>query len=187
MARSIALVVSVRINRSDRSLTAACGFRKSIWHRDAQGVSLFAVRPHIWSPWGFTHPEQKQSQEIKEGRHYFSLLRSLIQTAAGGPLSHSGCCEWMKGMDGRAGSSITAAAAYISIRRQTMWEAMCPRMQMPLTGRDGLCDGEQELHADWAGCDRPGQRLIVSVISRTRREKDAEKRHDTPSIATLIF
>ncbi len=107
MARSIALVVSVRINRSDRSLTAACGFRKSIWHREAQGVSLSAVRPHIWSPWGFTHPGQKQSQDTKEGRHYFSLFRSLIQTAAGGgPLSHCGCCEWMKGwMGGLAAAS----------------------------------------------------------------------------------
>lgn len=32
---------------------------------------------------------------------------------------------------------------------------------------DGLCDEEQDLHADCAGCDRPRERLIVSVICRT--------------------
>lgn len=48
---------------------------------------------------------------------------------------------WMLWMDqctgGRAASQ---PQVYIRIRSQTMWEPMCPRMQMPLTGRDGLCD-----------------------------------------------
>lgn len=49
-------------NPSDRSLTAACGFRKSIWQRDAQGVSLLAVplTSHIQEALQAVYPKQNK-------------------------------------------------------------------------------------------------------------------------------
>lgn len=134
-----------------------------------------------------THPEQNKVNIISKALFFSVYIRLLDcgrRPTAPGPLSPTVLMLWMNGgADGRAGSSITAAAVYISIRRQTMWEPMCPRMQMPLTGRDGLCDGEQDLHADWAGCDRLRKRLgpLSGLLVRGRAARPE------PFIWTLIL
>lgn len=135
-----------KIARTDSSLTAACGFRKSIWHRDAQGVFSFSGPPS--TRFSLLIPSKTKSRD--QGRHTLSLLRLRLvsYTVQRLVLSHGGC-EWLKvayGWEGRQQQQHHSRS--ISIRKQTMWEPMCPRMQMPLSCRDGLCDGEQEVHAD---------------------------------------
>lgn len=61
-------------------------------------------------------------------------------------------CEWAKGwMCGQHHHSRSSLLHYLSIRNQTKCEPMCLRMQMRLSGRDGLCNGEQHLHSGCAG------------------------------------
>lgn len=77
---------------------------------------------------------------------YGSVFSSVIQTVV-----HR--LRVNERRDGCAGSTITAAAAYFttSASATRSCEPMCLRMQMPLSGRDGLCNGEQHLHAGCAG------------------------------------
>lgn len=107
-----AVVVTVRgENDSDWSLTAACGFTKSIWRWDSLVVSISA----------YTSLE-KQSRR----RRYGSVFSSVIQTAV--PRLRVN-----ERRDGSAGSTITAAAAYFTTSASATrpcvnpcaWECRC--------------------------------------------------------------
>lgn len=84
---------------------------------------------------GYYHQRNK-TEVSRKGVPNFSVHIPHWHCGGRVVLSQCGCCEWT---DGRVESSITAAAGCSSIRRQTMWGTMCPRMQMSLTVRDGLC------------------------------------------------
>lgn len=134
------------------------------------GTDMRRVFPSHFISNRLTHPEQNKVKGLTKALFFLPSflsfrLRSVSNSAWSSLTGEAVVNGWM---DGRAGYSITAAAACISIRRQTMWEPMCPRLQMALTGRDGLCDGE--LHADCTGCDRLGEwqsRLLVGQGQRT--------------------
>lgn len=159
MARSIALV-SEKIAHAGHSLRLAD--LESPSGTEMRRVFLFWRSALIFLR--LTHPEQNKVNRSTKALFFLAQIRHsdcgfTVSYSAWPSLAVDTVNGWMD-----ACSSITTAAVYISIRRQTMWEPMCPRMQMPLTGRDGLCDGEQKLHAHWEGCDRLGERLIVFVI-----------------------
>lgn len=121
-------------NGSDCSLTAVPGFRNSICH---------------WVlVWQFTSPKEKKSQINR--RRSDSLFISVKSLAA-----RSAFCEWTNKRlkSGQQHPSRSILHHNISIRRQTMWEPMCLRMQMLLfhTRGDGLCNGEQNQHAEMTG------------------------------------
>lgn len=114
---------------------AACGFTKSIW-QPRWGGCCQSISLHI--------PSQKTPKENKHKTKRHCVVTRFVsasQTAAAlQPVN-----EPWEGKDGRP-SSITAAAVHVppaASCRHTMWESMCPRMQMPLTGRDGLCNGDR--------------------------------------------
>lgn len=119
-------------NGSDSSLTAVSGIRNSIWHQHALGVVSLAA---------YTFREEKKNSQISR-RRSDSLFISVIQA----PALRSAPSQWQQQHHSRS-----ILHHNISIRRQTMWEPMCPRMQMLLlhTRGDGLCNGEQ--HAESAG------------------------------------
>lgn len=73
------------------------------------------------------------------------------------------CCEWM---DGRAGSSITAAAESLHQHPQT--DHVGTHVPKNADGSHGLgwalrWRNSMGLHADWAGCDRFREPLTVVV------------------------
>ena len=129
---------------SDGSFTAAWGFRKSIW--------CISVLQHVQN----NNNNTSKQEQISGDALIISLLRSDPS------FGHAaGACGWMQGCAVGCGAGGRAAASQpqrstSASAGQTMWGAMCPRMQMPPhTGRGGLCDGEQQpLHADWSRCDR---------------------------------
>lgn len=136
-------------NGSDSPLTAVSGFRKSIWH---------------WVlVWQLTYPEKKQSQISR--RLSDSRFVSVIQAPAAALHPVNGRIR----MGGQQHHSRSILHHNISIRRQTMWEPMCPRMQMLLlhTRGDGLCNGEQEQHAERAGMRQTYKPGILKQMSRT--------------------
>ncbi|KAL7405401.1 hypothetical protein ABVT39_000095 [Epinephelus coioides] len=146
MARTIALIVSVRKIARTVAHSLRLADLEGPSGTDMRRVfSLFSCPPSHPISTRLTHPKQKQSQEIKEGTNVLCTdppfrLRPVL------PHSVDAVRRQRYGWAGRQQHHSRS----ISIRRQTMWEPMCSRMQMPHTGRDGLCDGEQELHADRA-------------------------------------
>lgn len=154
MARSIALIVSVRKIARTVVHSLRLADLEGPSGTDIRRVFLFsAVRPHIRSPRGLHIPSKNKVEKIKEGTNVLctdppfrlrSVSRSLQRPVL--PYSVDAVERRRHGWAGRQQHHSRS----ISIRRQTMWEPMCSRMQMPHTGRDGLCDGEQGLHADRA-------------------------------------
>lgn len=158
-----ALVVSVRKkdkkkSRSDCSLTAACRFRKPIWHRDALGVSQL------------TYPEQNRVK-LTEGTVFLCLYLSvqLVSHTTPGPLSFSlSLCEWTQGWLGRWVGGQQHRSRSVSTSLHQHPQADHVRNHVPenadASHRPGWAlQWGPGLYADCAGCDR--NVLISSVVS----------------------
>lgn len=137
------------VRKTNGSLTAVCGFKKSIWH------GVFPRFPRNWSP------RASRISSAKAWRDPANVLASIPHLRCGWcpVFSRCGWCEWLtvyKG--GRAASQ----------PQHQHPQADHVGSHVPPHGpgwalRCGTC-------AHRAGCDRLGQRLLAAGHVETRRE-----------------
>lgn len=172
MPRGVALVVSVRKNPRDRSHSLRLADLESPSGTKMRMFSLSAVLPHIIIT--FPPRERGSTSDIRvkkaEARRRVFLCANLSHSDCGWCPAAPWCCggcEWMDedGWGGRAGeqqhhsrSKSTSASC-----RQTMWEPMCPRMQMP-PSQAGMGSAMGSRSCMRTERDATHRRLSVSVI-----------------------
>lgn len=181
MPRGVALVVSVRKNPRDRSHSLRLADLESPSGTEMRMFSLSAVLPHIIIT--FPPRERGSTSDIRvkkaeaRRRVFLPLCKSLSFRLR--LVSRSALVLWRLWMDGwgwmgwagRRAAASQPQQVYISILQADHVRAhVSENADASLAGRDGLCDGELELHADWTGCDTQATLCLGCFVGAGQRK-----------------